>query len=173
MDDTNHLSSSPPETIVGSRKNQQITSITSPQEWLRQDVIFYDGTCVLCHRFVRWTLKRDSRRTLRYAPLSGRTAERFLPANLREKPGSVVFVNQPGELYLEAPAVWQVCRRLRAPWNSLWYLIYVPNWLSNIGYRLLARNRYRIFGRYNECRLPLDSGYSPSCREKDLNLFLP
>jgi predicted DCC family thiol-disulfide oxidoreductase YuxK len=117
-------------------------------------LVLYDGQCGLCNRSVRWLIEHDRGR-LRYAPLQGPTAAaaraRFpeIPQTLE----SVVFIE--GErAYLRTKAFLHVARHLTWPWRAGHAFRWLPAGLIDPLYRFVARNRYRWFGSYDECRLP-------------------
>jgi predicted DCC family thiol-disulfide oxidoreductase YuxK len=117
-------------------------------------LVLYDGQCGLCNRSVRWLIEHDRGR-LRYAPLQGPTATaaraRFpeIPQTLE----TVVFIE--GErAYLRTKAFLHVARHLTWPWRAGYAFRWLPAGLIDPLYRFVARNRYRWFGSYDECRLP-------------------
>lgn len=112
--------------------------------------LFYDGSCALCHGAVRFVLARDPDGSLfRFAPLDGdafrRAAASAVPASL---PDSLVMETREGRLLTRSAAVIHVLSRLRAPWRWLGAVARVfPRSLLDALYDLVARFRYRIFGR--------------------------
>ncbi|HUS19104.1 MAG TPA: DCC1-like thiol-disulfide oxidoreductase family protein, partial [Terriglobales bacterium] len=76
-------------------------------------IVFYDGTCVLCHGFVRWVLANDQAAVFQFAPLQGETFTRTFATDQRQDlPDSVVVRNEAGGLYLRSDAVIYVLRTL-------------------------------------------------------------
>jgi predicted DCC family thiol-disulfide oxidoreductase YuxK len=124
-------------------------------------IILYDGLCGLCNRFIQMVLKRDLHDRFRFASLQSDFAGRVLHRHGAE-PGNldtlyvVLDYSEPGEQLMsrsEAAAV--VLRELGGIWRILGGVLPVlPKWLRDWGYRLIARNRYRIFGKYDQCLLP-------------------
>ena len=113
-------------------------------------IIFYDGTCALCHGFVRWVVARDAAASFQFAPLHGETFRRLVPdAAQRKLPDSVVVRDRFGELHTSSDAVVIVLYGLgRLRTASLLRLI--PRTLRDFGYSLIARIRYAVFGRKQE-----------------------
>jgi predicted DCC family thiol-disulfide oxidoreductase YuxK len=117
-------------------------------------IILYDGQCGLCHRAVRWLVKRD-RGQLRYAPLQGSTAAslRAVHPSIPMTLSSVVLVD--GEhAFLRSKAFLQVARYLTWPWRLGYWMRWIPAAVLDPIYRVVARYRYRWFGHYQECSLP-------------------
>jgi predicted DCC family thiol-disulfide oxidoreductase YuxK len=118
-------------------------------------IVLYDGVCGLCHRTVRWLLARDREGRFRFAPLQGETAALLrarhpeIPKNL----DSVVFVEEE-RVHLRSRAFVHAARHLGRPWRWAYVLRIIPAPLLDLAYRLIARIRYRVWGRFDECRVP-------------------
>lgn len=113
-------------------------------------MLFYDGTCGLCHRSVKFVLRHD--RTgdfFRFAPLQGSTFEAVIPIEKRAGlPDSIVVRTLDGALLVRSDAVIHILRRLGGGWKSVGSLVAViPHGVRDAGYDFIARIRYRIFGR--------------------------
>jgi predicted DCC family thiol-disulfide oxidoreductase YuxK len=114
------------------------------------DRLFYDGSCALCHWAVRFVVARDARgEAFRFAPLASdafRSATAAAgPADL---PDSLVVETAEGRLLTRSAAVIHVLGRLSRPWRMLAALARVaPRPLLDALYDLVARTRYRVFGR--------------------------
>lgn len=144
-----------------------------------QPILFFDGVCGLCNRFIDLMLRADSRDRFRYAPLQGETAQRLLgvddEAGNRKTsdlplgnprngdPQSFVFLENDRR-FEQSSAVLHALGRLGGPWRLTAFLYVFPRPLRDMIYRFVARNRYRWFGKSDECRLP-----TPEERER----FLP
>jgi predicted DCC family thiol-disulfide oxidoreductase YuxK len=117
-------------------------------------VIFFDGVCNMCNSFVNLILRVDRRQQFLFAPLDGETARKLLPP-LADDPAkwSMVYVDESG-IHDQSDASLQVYRRLGGPWWLLSLARFVPRWIRNPVYRVIARNRYRWFGKRDTCRLP-------------------
>jgi predicted DCC family thiol-disulfide oxidoreductase YuxK len=134
----------------------------------RQDngIVFYDGVCGLCDRWVRFVAKRDKRRTLQFAPLQGETAWQFpaLPTEMR----TVIFVVNAGNSrerrYLRSDAALRLLDHVGGFWRMVSWLRIVPRPLRDAVYDAIARRRYRWFGQFDSCPLP-----PPELRDR----FLP
>lgn len=121
----------------------------------REPLVLYDGTCGLCHRSVKWLLHHERDATLTFAPLQGDTAaalkERFgdIPRGL----DSVVLVDN-GRVYLRSKAFLYTAKYLRAPWRWGYAVRWLPAPLLDLGYRVIAAIRYRVWGRADACEVP-------------------
>lgn len=121
-------------------------------------ILLYDGVCGLCNRLVQFVLKRDSSGYFRFASLQSGFASRILrqhgfdPDDL----DTVYLVEEPGErLTARSDAVISVLRKLGGLWPAVAFLLRaLPKSLRDWGYNVVARNRYRIFGKHDICLLP-------------------
>ncbi len=117
-------------------------------------ILFFDGVCGLCNRFVDFTMRRDPHARLRYAPLQGSAAAERLPESDRAELKSVVLC-QDGQLSRKSTAVARTLWILGGFWRVIGGLLWcVPLPLRNLGYSVIAAQRYRIFGKKETCRLP-------------------
>jgi predicted DCC family thiol-disulfide oxidoreductase YuxK len=124
-----------------------------PQAAPTTEILFYDGHCGLCHRSVKFALKHDrSGNAFRFAPLQGPTFQEQVPANRRAGlPDSIVVLTQSGELLVRSNAFLHILRRLGGGWRILAGAIaLVPRPARDLIYDLVARTRYRIFGKRDE-----------------------
>jgi predicted DCC family thiol-disulfide oxidoreductase YuxK len=119
-------------------------------------VVFFDGVCGLCDRLVQFVLRRDRQAHFRFAPLQGRLAARELPRRgARPDDLDTLYVlTSDGRLLSRSRAVFFVLRLLPGGWPLLAALRVLPAPLTDLGYRLVARLRYRLFGRFDQCRIP-------------------
>jgi len=123
----------------------------------RRPVIFFDGVCGLCNRFVDRVLRADRKAVFDFAPIQGETAREFLgdlPKDALE--WSLVYLDERG-LHDRSDAALEVCRRLGGAWSLLALARFVPRFLRTPVYRWVARNRYAWFGRKETCRVPTEA----------------
>ena len=117
-------------------------------------VVLYDGECGLCHRSVKFLLKRD-RDQLWYAPLQGETAAALrarhpeIPTTLE----SVVLVDD-GRVHVRSKAFLYGAKYLTRPWRWAYYLRWLPAFVLDLFYRFIARIRYRVWGKFDSCQRP-------------------
>jgi predicted DCC family thiol-disulfide oxidoreductase YuxK len=117
-------------------------------------ILFYDGECGLCARAVRWSLARDRRGVLRYAPLQGETYARLA---VEEKPRGLltVVLHDADGLHLRSDAVLRLLRHLGGVWRVFGGLgRMMPRRLRDVAYDFVARRRLRWFGTADRCRVP-------------------
>lgn len=123
-------------------------------------LVLYDGVCGLCNRLNRFLWERDRRDVFRFAALQGSLAGRVLHAHHVEAAGvSTFFVvadfGSRGERILDrSRAAAFALRQLGGPWWLARFLVLVPRSFADALYDLLARHRYRLFGRHESCPAP-------------------
>ncbi|MCU0352624.1 MAG: thiol-disulfide oxidoreductase DCC family protein [Cytophagales bacterium] len=118
-------------------------------------ILLFDGECNLCNGAVQFVLTHEQDNRIRFASLQSATGqqllERFgLPTRTYES-----FVLVDGDRYFtESTAALRVTRYLKGGWKWLHAFIVVPKPVRDWVYRIVARNRYRWFGRQESCWLP-------------------
>ncbi|MFH1568337.1 MAG: DCC1-like thiol-disulfide oxidoreductase family protein [Gemmatimonadota bacterium] len=119
-------------------------------------LLLYDGVCALCNGAVRFVLRRDRQGAIRFAPLQGPTAAAVIARHPHlEGVDSMVWVGAAGEVSVRSDAALAVGRYLGGPWRWLAAAAsLVPRPLRDGLYDLVARRRYRLFGRYDACPVP-------------------
>jgi predicted DCC family thiol-disulfide oxidoreductase YuxK len=129
-------------------------------------VILFDGVCNLCNGFVQFVIARDPAAHFRFGPLQSEAAQRLigaaqLPGPL---PDSIVLV-EDARVWTESSAALRVLGRLTFPWPLALVFVLVPPPVRNWVYRMVARNRYRWFGRREVCLVP-----TPELRNRFLDV---
>ncbi len=124
-------------------------------------IVLYDGVCGLCNGFVRFLLKRDLQDRFRFASLQSRFAAGILEkhrANSSALDTIWVVLNYelPDEqLCARSDAAITILRELGGIGRFFAMFVRVlPRFVRDCFYRLVAHNRYRIFGKYDSCPLP-------------------
>ncbi len=127
-------------------------------------VIYFDGVCNLCNRFVDFVIRHDLQRRFRFASLQGETARERLPGWLTGAALRTVALETPGRLRFRSDAVLAVLAGLGGAWKLAAGFRIVPPIVRDAVYEYVANRRFRWFGQRDSCRLP-----TPEERE----LFLP
>ena len=121
-------------------------------------VLLYDGVCGFCNKSVQMILAHDRRGELRFAALQSDFG-RAVVGRHRELEGvdSVVLLERSSgaeKVYLRSEAALRVAAYLGGPWRVFLVARLLPSSLRDFLYNLFARNRYRLFGKYDACLLP-------------------
>jgi predicted DCC family thiol-disulfide oxidoreductase YuxK len=118
-------------------------------------LLFYDGVCAMCNGIVKRMLHIDKGRVFHFAPLQGETAElaRKLHPNFPIEIETLVYVRWD-ELFLRSRAAALAMQEMPYPAKALSWFRFLPAWLTDFFYGIVARSRYRVFGKYEHCPLP-------------------
>jgi predicted DCC family thiol-disulfide oxidoreductase YuxK len=110
-------------------------------------ILFYDGDCGLCHRFVVFILKHEVEAVVQFAPLQGDTFRaNFSKAEVIEFPDSLILLTESNELLTLSDAAVYAMKTLSPGWRRLGKVMGVfPKPLRDFGYRCIAAIRKKIF----------------------------
>lgn len=121
-------------------------------------LVFYDGECGFCDQIVQLLLRLDKKELFVFAPLQGETAREILPElpDRYKNVDSLILVenyqSSHRSVYMQAKAAFRILWLLGGGWVLIGWLNFLPSFLFDWGYRLVARNRYRLFGQ--ACLVP-------------------
>ena len=122
--------------------------------WPDDDVILYDGVCVFCSRWIRFIAARDVARRFRFTAIQSGYGTRLAQTlGIDPDDPDTNAVVHGGVAYFKSDGALMVLSHLPG-WRWTSYLRVVPKPLRDIVYNLVARNRYRIFGKYDACFVP-------------------
>ncbi|NQX37218.1 Predicted thiol-disulfide oxidoreductase YuxK, DCC family [Pedobacter steynii] len=127
-------------------------------------VIFFDGVCNLCNHSVQFIIKRDHKDYFRFAALQSDIAtQKLSDFDFNAEDLKTIILLEGGKVYLRSTAALRIARQLSGGW-SMWYgFIIIPAFIRDFVYKLIANNRYRIWGKTESCMVP-----SPELKAKFL-----
>jgi len=130
-----------------------------------EPIILFDGVCNFCNSAVNFTLKRNTKANIFFAPMQTEAGQKLLqqynlPADDMQ---SFIFIEN-GVVYKQSTAALKVCRHLRGVWPLCYGLIIVPKFIRDGIYNWIAKNRYKWFGVRQACMIP-----APEVRARFLN----
>jgi predicted DCC family thiol-disulfide oxidoreductase YuxK len=120
-----------------------------------QSIILFDGVCNFCNGAINFTLKRNKKADIFFAPLQSAAGQKLLaqyhlPVDSLE---SFVFIEND-KTYNRSTAALKVCRHLRGLWPLCYGFIIVPKFIRDGIYNWVAKNRYKWFGKKDSCMIP-------------------
>ncbi|MBU9721932.1 thiol-disulfide oxidoreductase DCC family protein [Bacillus alkalicola] len=117
-------------------------------------IILFDGVCNLCNGSVQFIIKRDHERYFKFASLQSDVGQSLVKEyNIPNDMDSFILIDGDN-YYLKSSAALRVARKLSGGWRLLYPFIIVPPPIRNIFYHLIAKNRYRLFGKRDSCMMP-------------------
>lgn len=111
-------------------------------------IVLFDGVCSFCNYWVNFAIKRDKKKKILFTHLQGETAKHLLP-HYQINPtslSSVIFIDS-GKVYTQSSAAIRICKHLDGGWKLFYGLIIIPKFIRDFFYNIIARNRYRWFGK--------------------------
>ena len=130
------------------------------QNSMSNPIILYDGVCGLCNRLNQFLLKRDAEDRFRFASLQSDFAAKLLRRHGAdaEDLDTVYVVRNYDEssesLLARSDAILYLLRELGGIWSVAGWARILPRWVRDRIYSLVARNRYRVFGKSEVCMMP-------------------
>lgn len=119
-------------------------------------IIIFDGVCSLCNHTVDFLIRHDRDRRFRYASFQSDEGAAALRVFGIDAVPITVYVIDNGRVYRESDGILHLLTFLPAPWPWLRALRVIPRPIRDGVYRLIARNRYRWFGKRDTCRVPTE-----------------
>ena len=119
-------------------------------------VILFDGVCNLCNGFVRFVVERDRKGYFKFASLQSEKGrellKQFAPDQV-DKIDTVVLIEN-NRIYYKSTAALRIAKKLDGLWPAAYAFVVFPAFVRNGVYDFVAANRYKWFGRKDECPLP-------------------
>jgi len=118
-------------------------------------IILFDGFCNLCNGTINFVIDRDSNKHFRFLTIQSEKGRELLNRfNLNQQDLYSVFLYENGALIEKSDAVLSISKRLDGLWPSLYIFKIIPGFFRDIIYNWIAKNRYKWFGKKEECRMP-------------------
>ncbi|MEO6948576.1 MAG: thiol-disulfide oxidoreductase DCC family protein [Ginsengibacter sp.] len=130
----------------------------------QQPIILFDGVCNFCDSTVNFVIKRDRKNLLKFAVLQSSIAKELLEGQSIQGNdlSSFIFIENK-KVYSRSTAALRVCKYLNGFWPFMYGFIIVPKFIRDAVYNLIARNRYKWFGKKDACMIP-----TPEMKERFL-----
>ncbi len=118
-------------------------------------ILLFDGVCNLCNNAVKALIKRDRKGKFKFASLQSQRGQALLnqfELSLNDF-NSVVYINNTG-YFIKSSAVLHVLKELGGIWKLFYVFIILPKPLRDFLYNIIAKTRYKIFGKRSSCMIP-------------------
>ncbi len=121
----------------------------------KDKIILFDGVCNLCNGAVTFIIKRDKKNLFKFATLQSEIAEELLIAKLSDKEllDSIVLIEN-GKQYTKSSAALRIAKNLSGAYPLLYIFMVIPKFLRDWVYSIIAKNRYKWFGKKDACMIP-------------------
>lgn len=118
-------------------------------------IILFDGVCNLCNRSVQFVIRHDTHALFRFASLQGKTGQQLLQQyGLSDALMNSFVLIQNNKAFTKSTAALLVSKQLSGPIKLLYAFLLVPPFIRDAVYKLIAKNRYKWFGRKDTCMVP-------------------
>ena len=118
--------------------------------------MLFDGVCNLCNGAIQFTIKHDKKNVFFFAPLQSDTTKRLekeLGISLAKHMESMVYITEE-KFYLKSDAILRMSKHFNGLWKLSYLLLIFPRFIRNFVYDIIAKNRYKWFGKEDACMVP-------------------
>ncbi|MEH0155043.1 thiol-disulfide oxidoreductase DCC family protein [Limibacter armeniacum] len=132
-------------------------------------IILFDGVCNLCNGAINFVIDHDKNARFKFAALQSEEGQQFLEKHDLDKNDFDSFVLVEGDKVSQrSTAALKVAKGLGGFWSILYAFIIVPRPIRDFVYKVIAKNRYKWFGKRDACRLP-----TPELKERFVSYDSP
>jgi predicted DCC family thiol-disulfide oxidoreductase YuxK len=127
-------------------------------------IILFDGVCNFCNSRINFIIRHDKRDYFRFAPLQSETAKKILGENhLPAMTLDSFILIENGKTFDRTSAALRIAKHLSGGWSLFYGFIIVPPFIRDVFYKIVAKNRYKWWGKKDSCMIP-----TPEVRAKFL-----
>lgn len=116
-------------------------------------IVLFDGVCNFCNSSIQFIIRHDPKGIFKYAALQSDYAKKLVGDRISPEPESVILY-EDGKVYDRTTAALKIARHLSGLWPLLYIFIVIPAFLRDPIYKLIAKNRYKWFGKQEACMVP-------------------
>jgi predicted DCC family thiol-disulfide oxidoreductase YuxK len=122
---------------------------------MQQPVVLFDGVCNLCNGAVQFIIKHDKKNQFMFASLQSNQGQKLLAQyNFPIDELNSFILIEKGKAYTRSTGALKVAKKLNALWPLLYGFIILPTFIRDGVYKLVAKNRYKWFGKKDACMIP-------------------
>ena len=118
---------------------------------MKKDIIVFDGLCVMCNSFFKWVLKNDIDDKYLFANIQSNFYKKNMDIN--KSIDSIILIKE-NNIFYESEAINHILKDLDKFYLLQLVLNVTPTFINNFFYKIIANNRYKIFGKKDKCELP-------------------
>ncbi len=116
-----------------------------------QTIVLFDGVCKLCNTSIQFYHPRRKAQSIRYVPLASKEALQYIKKQAVQDGLDSIIVLKDGQCYTKSKAVLSLIQEMKFPWSLLSLLSILPNGVLDMAYSFIAKHRYKIFGKTDQC----------------------
>ena len=123
---------------------------------MKSYILFFDGHCNLCNYLVNFIIKRDMQKQIKFCPIQQvhlHSLSNSLLSNLSGE-SAVLYDQNEARIFQKSEAVFEIAYILGGVWKSISIGRILPRKINDLFYDCIAKNRFKIFGQKQECRIP-------------------
>lgn len=125
---------------------------------LDKKIILFDGVCNLCNGAVNFIIDRDLKNQFLFTPLQSEAGQQLLAQyKLPLSSFNSLVLLEQGQVYQKSTGALRIAKTLRFPWSLFYAFMIIPPPVRNFVYDLIAKYRYKLFGKSSACRYPSDA----------------
>lgn len=119
------------------------------------EIILFDGVCNFCNASINFVIDHDLEKHFKFAPLQSEIGQEILTKfNQNTKDFDSVILLKNNQLYQKSEAAIEIAKHLSGVWKYLSFFGILPTFFLNFFYNIIAKNRYKFFGKTDSCRMP-------------------
>lgn len=132
-------------------KNNQLKTLQNEQLQL----VVFDGVCNFCNSWVEFLIKRDPKKRFNFAPLQSDLGKEIKAKYyISEKDCDSILYIKGKKLFVKSTAALNILKDLGGFWTLFYAFIIIPKGIRNYFYDVIAKNRYKWFGKKDQCMIP-------------------
>lgn len=129
---------------------------------MKENVILFDGVCILCNKCVQYIIAHDPKAKFKFAPLQSEIGKKIMAEHdlLNDNHLESLVLITSNAVFHRSTAVIKIAKELKGIARLLGLLVFLPPFLRNFLYDTIAKNRYKWLGRSQSCQLPTKNNIS-------------
>ncbi|MGH2575055.1 MAG: thiol-disulfide oxidoreductase DCC family protein [Ignavibacteria bacterium] len=121
----------------------------------KYSIILFDGVCNFCNKTIDFIIDRDRENKFKFAALQSEAGKGLLKKfDLKTDELDTLILIEGDKYFERSTAILRIARDLRGMWKLFYSFIIIPPYFRDIAYNIIAKHRYRWFGKREQCRVP-------------------
>jgi predicted DCC family thiol-disulfide oxidoreductase YuxK len=122
---------------------------------MSQSIIIFDGVCNLCNASINFIIKHDHAARFSFATTQSEYGQQALnDLNVDPKDPSTFIFIEGHQTYFKSDAALRIASHFKRPWSTIAWLKFIPKFIRNFVYSMIAKHRYKILGKRQSCMIP-------------------